>query len=231
MQLQLDDVALFTRIVELGTLSAAARERDVPVSQVTRALARLGAASPPGASVPTTDTGLPPVPVPTPVPAPVAVPMLPPSQPSPSVTVPPNGIVASSEKRPVSLWVSQPVDVNETVVVAAANAAATAVVQAQRLADDSPGSPLTASVAFAGGWTDVSPLQATTQSVKFVPPPQSAGVYAFRIIAANQVGLPKALFKQPTGSLLLRHTGTQFAAIHSSRKEFISLAQNVMQIC
>ncbi len=36
MQLQLDDVALFTRIAELGTLSAAARERDVPVSQVTR---------------------------------------------------------------------------------------------------------------------------------------------------------------------------------------------------
>ena len=41
MQLQLDDVALFTRIAELGTLSAAARERDIPVSQVTRSLARL----------------------------------------------------------------------------------------------------------------------------------------------------------------------------------------------
>jgi DNA-binding transcriptional LysR family regulator len=43
MQLQLDDVALFVRIVELGTLSAAARERNAPVSQVTRALARLEA--------------------------------------------------------------------------------------------------------------------------------------------------------------------------------------------
>lgn len=43
MQLQLDDVALFVRIVELGTLSAAARERDAPVSQVTRSLARLEA--------------------------------------------------------------------------------------------------------------------------------------------------------------------------------------------
>jgi len=41
MNLQLDDVALFARIAELGTLSAAARERDVPVSQVTRSLARL----------------------------------------------------------------------------------------------------------------------------------------------------------------------------------------------
>jgi DNA-binding transcriptional LysR family regulator len=41
MQLQLDDVALFTRIAQLGTLSAAARERNVPVSQVTRALTRL----------------------------------------------------------------------------------------------------------------------------------------------------------------------------------------------
>lgn len=41
MQLQLEDLALFVRIVELGTLSAAARERNVPVSQVTRALARL----------------------------------------------------------------------------------------------------------------------------------------------------------------------------------------------
>jgi DNA-binding transcriptional LysR family regulator len=44
MQLQLDDVALFLRIAELGSLSAAARERGVPVSQVTRALARLEAA-------------------------------------------------------------------------------------------------------------------------------------------------------------------------------------------
>jgi len=43
MQLRLDDVARFVRIAELGTLSAAARERDVPVSQVTRALARLEA--------------------------------------------------------------------------------------------------------------------------------------------------------------------------------------------
>lgn len=41
MQFQLDDVALFTRIAELGTLSAAARERNIPVSQVTRALKRL----------------------------------------------------------------------------------------------------------------------------------------------------------------------------------------------
>ena len=44
MNLQLDDIALFARIAELGTLSAAARERDVPVSQVTRSLARLEAA-------------------------------------------------------------------------------------------------------------------------------------------------------------------------------------------
>ena len=44
MAIQLDDMALFSRIVELGTLSAAARERNVPVSQVTRALARLEAA-------------------------------------------------------------------------------------------------------------------------------------------------------------------------------------------
>lgn len=42
--MNLDDAALFVRIVDLGTLSAAARERDVPVSQVTRALARLESA-------------------------------------------------------------------------------------------------------------------------------------------------------------------------------------------
>ena len=41
---QLDDLALFLRIVERGTLSAVARERNVPVSQVTRALLRLEAA-------------------------------------------------------------------------------------------------------------------------------------------------------------------------------------------
>lgn len=41
--MDLDDLALFCRIVDLGTLSAVARERNVPVSQVTRALARLEA--------------------------------------------------------------------------------------------------------------------------------------------------------------------------------------------
>ncbi|MGQ0711088.1 MAG: LysR family transcriptional regulator [Rhodoferax sp.] len=44
MHIHLDDAALFARIAELGTLSAAARERNVPVSQVTRALTRLEAA-------------------------------------------------------------------------------------------------------------------------------------------------------------------------------------------
>lgn len=44
MQVHLDDIALFTRIVELGTLSAAARERNVPVSQVTRTLQRMESA-------------------------------------------------------------------------------------------------------------------------------------------------------------------------------------------
>lgn len=43
MNLQPDDLAVFVRIVELGTLSAAARERDVPVSRITRSLARLEA--------------------------------------------------------------------------------------------------------------------------------------------------------------------------------------------
>jgi DNA-binding transcriptional LysR family regulator len=44
MKLALDDVAVFTRIAELGTLSAAARERNAPVSQITRSLARLESA-------------------------------------------------------------------------------------------------------------------------------------------------------------------------------------------
>src|SRR5215467_14498433 len=44
MKLQLDDVGLFTRIAELGTLSAAARERNVPVSQISRSLSRLESA-------------------------------------------------------------------------------------------------------------------------------------------------------------------------------------------
>lgn len=43
MNLQLDDLALFVRVAALGTLSAAARERDVPVSQISRTLARLEA--------------------------------------------------------------------------------------------------------------------------------------------------------------------------------------------
>lgn len=44
LPLQLDDVRLFLRVAELGSLSAAARERDVPVSAVSRALNRLEAA-------------------------------------------------------------------------------------------------------------------------------------------------------------------------------------------
>lgn len=40
-KLDFDDLHLFTRVAALGTLSAAARERDVPVSQVSRTLARI----------------------------------------------------------------------------------------------------------------------------------------------------------------------------------------------
>jgi DNA-binding transcriptional LysR family regulator len=39
--LAFDDLQLFARVAALGTLSAAARERDVPVSQISRALARI----------------------------------------------------------------------------------------------------------------------------------------------------------------------------------------------
>jgi DNA-binding transcriptional LysR family regulator len=40
-ELQFADMDLFARVAELGTLSAVARERDVPVSQVSRTLARI----------------------------------------------------------------------------------------------------------------------------------------------------------------------------------------------
>ncbi|MBX3611607.1 MAG: LysR family transcriptional regulator [Hydrogenophaga sp.] len=43
MNIDLDDAELFVRVSELGSLSAAARERHVLVSQVSRALARLEA--------------------------------------------------------------------------------------------------------------------------------------------------------------------------------------------
>jgi len=43
MQPRLDDIAVFARVAEVGTLSAVARERDVPVSQITRSLTRLEA--------------------------------------------------------------------------------------------------------------------------------------------------------------------------------------------
>ncbi len=39
--LAFDDMRLFARVVALGTLSAVARERDVPVSKVSRSLARI----------------------------------------------------------------------------------------------------------------------------------------------------------------------------------------------
>jgi DNA-binding transcriptional LysR family regulator len=41
MELNLADASLFLRVAELGTLSAAARERDEPVSQTSRAISRL----------------------------------------------------------------------------------------------------------------------------------------------------------------------------------------------
>lgn len=41
--MDLDDVALFARVAELGSLSAVARERDAPVSLVSRAITRLEA--------------------------------------------------------------------------------------------------------------------------------------------------------------------------------------------
>ncbi len=44
MQLNLTDAALFIRVAELGTLSAAARERNEPVSQISRAVARMESA-------------------------------------------------------------------------------------------------------------------------------------------------------------------------------------------
>jgi DNA-binding transcriptional LysR family regulator len=43
--LSFDDMQMFARVAALGTLSAVARERDVPVSQVSRSLARIEAAS------------------------------------------------------------------------------------------------------------------------------------------------------------------------------------------
>ncbi len=43
-QLGFEDLHVFARIAKLGSLSAVARERDVPVSQVTRALQRIEAA-------------------------------------------------------------------------------------------------------------------------------------------------------------------------------------------
>jgi DNA-binding transcriptional LysR family regulator len=39
--LAFDDLQLFARVAELGTLSAVARERDVPVSQISRTLSRI----------------------------------------------------------------------------------------------------------------------------------------------------------------------------------------------
>lgn len=43
MQWRIDDIAVFARVADLGTLSAVARERNIPVSQITRSLARLEA--------------------------------------------------------------------------------------------------------------------------------------------------------------------------------------------
>jgi DNA-binding transcriptional LysR family regulator len=42
--MELDDLRVFVRVTELGTLSAVARERLAPVSQITRAIARLESA-------------------------------------------------------------------------------------------------------------------------------------------------------------------------------------------
>ncbi len=46
--LAFDDLHLFVRVAALGTLSAVARERDVPVSQVSRTLSRIEKPAPRG---------------------------------------------------------------------------------------------------------------------------------------------------------------------------------------
>ncbi|GKS90186.1 hypothetical protein [Acidovorax sp. SUPP2539] len=96
--------------------------------------------------------------------------------------------VAASETRPVGLWASQPVAPNDTVVVSAANAAPGATVQARRLDDLPLGNPLAGEQSSGGAWVDIVPLQATAQSVKFVPPNQGAGVYEYRILANGTTG-------------------------------------------
>ena len=39
--LRFEDMHLFARVAELGSLSAVAREREVPVSQISRSLSRI----------------------------------------------------------------------------------------------------------------------------------------------------------------------------------------------
>ncbi|RZJ09800.1 MAG: LysR family transcriptional regulator, partial [Acidovorax sp.] len=43
--LRFEDMHLFARVAELGSLSAVARERNVPASQISRTLARIEQAS------------------------------------------------------------------------------------------------------------------------------------------------------------------------------------------
>jgi len=94
----------------------------------------------------------------------------------------------ASETRPVGLWASQPVAPDDTVVVSAANAAPDATVEARRLDDQEPGNPLNGEQSGGSPWVFITPLQATAQSVKFVPPDQGAGVYEYRIVAKGTTG-------------------------------------------
>lgn len=88
----------------------------------------------------------------------------------------------------ITFWASQPVDRDETVVVSGGNISPTATVRLTRLDDSAAGNPLETADSANNGWSSVTPIQATEQSLKFQLPDIARGVYAYQIVTGNGAG-------------------------------------------
>jgi hypothetical protein len=88
----------------------------------------------------------------------------------------------------ITFWASQPVDRDETVVVSGGNISPTATVRLTRLDDSAAGNPLETADSANNGWSSVTPIQATEQSLKFQLPDIARGVYAYQIVTGNGTG-------------------------------------------
>ncbi|KKB61369.1 hypothetical protein WM40_23685 [Robbsia andropogonis] len=93
---------------------------------------------------------------------------------------------ADSNGAAMSFWTSQPVQPNETVVVSGGNIGPAATARLTRINDTAVAGPLDGSSNANSGWVDITPTQATENSLKFQLPNGARGVYAYQIVNSSE---------------------------------------------